>query len=374
MSGLIGALLGGVAGCAQPALSPTRISVHVALAPSPTERYCAWFGDARGNTLYVGQSAFWAASRAGGETPGANPRADLAQEGPKLVGRFDLQNEGWLEPLDVGKPGDRSGVWDVLAHPNGRIYFTSYFEPAGWVEPETGAVRLLPELGAGLNELALAGDGRVVISRYPAPEGGAGAIVIIEEEGALLAEYPLPAPAGYAAAPKTVAVDPQRGEIWVAMDLLPTDPDVDGILHDAYVLDATGEVLRTIPRPEIQFVAFAPDGTGYRAEVDAGELALRIVPPGAGAEHLDAGRRVLLAPEFPAALDFAQEVRPLPDGGALVTRWSGWVHVVEASGAVQSLRLPTLDPHGLYYTAALREGRICVTYCADVHVVCADAS
>jgi hypothetical protein len=94
------------------------------------EDYCAWYGDARDGVLYFGQAPFWAAHRASG----GDPRADLAHPGPQLVGRFDLEHERLLTPLDVTAPGARSGVWDVHAHANGRIYFTTFYEEMGWID------------------------------------------------------------------------------------------------------------------------------------------------------------------------------------------------------------------------------------------------
>jgi hypothetical protein len=342
--------------------------VHSAPPPSSRERYCAWFGDARDDRLYFSESAFWSASWAKGD-----PTADLDEAGPVLIGRFDLAAERLLEPFDVEGPGARAGAWDVLAHPNGRVYFTSYFETSGWLDPRSGEVRLLPELGPGLNELALAPDGRIFASRYAMP-GESGGVVVMDEDGGLLEEYALPAPPGYLAGPKTVAVDPLRGEVWLAMDLLPEEPDSSlEVRHDAYVLDSAGALVRRIETPEIQFPAFAPDGTGYRAEVEGSELALRIVPPDTDPADTGAGIRVVLDKAFDPHLDFAQDVRPLPDGGALVTRWSGWVHRVDARGGVHSVRLPAPSPPGLFYTAVLHDGRVCATYCGDVSIVCADS-
>jgi hypothetical protein len=360
-----GALL--LAACAGPVGEEGSVSVHTAPAPSSTERYCAWFGDVGGGILYFGQAAFWPAARA----PGGTATSDLDREGPVLIGRFDLRQQRLLTPLEVGSPGDRSGVWDVLAHPNGRIYFTTYFESAGYADLKTGAVRRLQGLGPGLNELAPGPLGSILISRYSAAPGDepSGSIAIVEPDGRLLAELPLDAPPGFAAMPKTVAFDTSRGEIWVTTDLL---PEGDGIVrHDTRVLDTAGAEKRRIEEPEIQFVAFRGDGTGYRAEVEGHDLRLRAVP--AETPHPDPGWLVSLDDDFPTPFDFVQDIYLHPDGRTVVTRWSGWVHVVESSGQVRSVRLPTLAPGGLYYTGVLAGKRLCATCCADVSVVCRDA-
>jgi len=114
-------------GCLHPENRESGSRIYTYEAPSSAERYCAWYGDARDAVLYFGMAAFWSAMRSHGN----DPMADLLEEGPVAIGRFDLRKERMLEPLEVGSAGDRSGVWDVLAHPNGRIYFTSFYEPAG---------------------------------------------------------------------------------------------------------------------------------------------------------------------------------------------------------------------------------------------------
>jgi hypothetical protein len=316
--------------------------------------------------LYFGTAAFWSAMRSHGN----DPMADLLVEGPVAIGRFDLLRERMLEPLEVGTAGNRSGVWDVLAHPNGRIYFTTFYESAGYVEVPSGRFVRLPNLGAGLNELALGPDGGVLASRYGSgfEREGDGAVVSFDPDGILLAEFPLRAPGGYRVAPKTVAFDPARREIWVTTDLLPIAPG-DPQRHDAYVLSERGDELLRISEPEIQFVTFAEDGTGYRAEVDGRDLWLQIGAPGEGPEG---GRRILLDGDFAAALDFVQDIELTADGRAVVSRWSGWVHVVDSPSEVRSTRLPQLADDGLYYSAAVEGDRICATYCSGVSVVCRD--
>jgi len=351
------------AGCA--ALPPAPAgAVHTAPPPSAAERYCAWYADARDGVLYAGAAPFWWALRA----EGGDPRADLARPGPQLVTRFDLSEERWLPPLPVGAEGARTGVWDVLALPDGRVFFTAFFEPAGFVDPATGRVVRLPELGRGLNEVAPGPDGSLLVTRYGDPEAPrsrpTGSVLVVDPQGRLLAEHPLTAPPGLRLAPKTPAFDPVRREIWVTSDLL--DAEDRALAHPTVVLAPDGAELRRFPEPEVQFLVFAPDGTGYRAEVAGRQLWLAIDPPGA------APRRVLLDEAFPAQLDFAQELRRTEDGRVVVTRWSGRVHLVNG-GEVRTLHLPRLEEDGLYYTAVARGRRVCATYCAGVTVVCENA-
>jgi hypothetical protein len=344
--------------------------IHTEEAPSSDEEYCAWFGDVRGGMLYFGESAFWSTYR----SSGGRPTADLRHAGPALIGRFDLASEQLLPSLDVTAPGDRSGVWDVLAHPNGRIYFTTYFASAGYVDLATGEVRRFDEAGAGLNEIALGPGGNLLISRYGVlgERDRSGSVVLIDPDGAVLAEYPLTPRAGFTAAPKTVAYDRLRDQIWVTADLLPRGDDPTAhVEYESYVLDGHGAQVRRIEEPEIQFIAFADDDTGYRAEVEGNKLWLRILPP--DPERSPIGDlRIPLEHAFASDFDFVQDIKITPDGRAVLTRWSGWVHIVDATGSLRSLRLPPFEPPGLYYTAALRDHRVCATYCRDVSVVCQD--
>ncbi len=360
---VLGALAAGCGGrFVWPGAAAEGVIVYAAPDPSERERYCAWFGDARGNVLYFGASAFWSASREVGD-----PAGDLLEPGPQLVGRFDLTRERFLPPLVTGARDPRAGTWDVLTHPNGRVYFTTFFEAAGWIDPVTGASESFESAGPGLNELALGPDGRLLVTRYVAQ----GSVVVLDAEGRVLREHALEPPPGGEVWPKSVAFDPTRAEIWVTTDL--RLPEAGAIGHDARVLDAeSGRELRRIVQPEIQFVAFGPDGTGHRAEVEGARLFLHSVPPAGRELAGEPARRMLLDANFPATVDFVQELVPLPDGDVLVTRWSGRLHRVEAGGHVRSVSLPRGETPGLYYTAVPANGRLCATRCAGVEVVCAE--
>jgi hypothetical protein len=346
----------------------TGVSVQVAHPPSSAERYCAWYGaEGAEDVLYFGEAAFWSAkAKAGGD-----PTADLQQPGPQLIGRFDLIEERWLPPLAVGTAESRSGVWDVLQGGDGEIYFTTFFEEAGSVSPATGRVRRLA-LGGALNELARGPDGSVLASRYGtgAADAGDGDVIAFDRDGHMVRRWSLTAPPGYRVAPKTPLWDALRNELWVTADHLPIAGGPGAALaprQDAVVVDASGRA-RLLPEPpELLFAAKSRDGEIYRAEVDGRALWLTVVPPRGET------RRVLLDAAFAPDLDFAQDIQVAADERVAVTRWSGVVHVLERDGRVRSVALPRPDPAGLYYTGVLHGQRLCVTYCADVTVVCVDA-
>lgn len=324
---------------------------------------CSWFGDAREGVLYFGESSFWHALR---EADG-DARADLESRAPQQVGRFDLVRETPLPPLATGNPTSHSGTWDVLAHPNGRIYFTSFYDPSGWVDPATGATRRFDAAGTGLNEIALGPDGRLVVTRYGAADGGDGSVVVLDPEGTIAVEHPLAPSPGAVVAAKSVAWDAARAEVWVNTDVLPRDGAP--ARFDARVIDfVSGRELARVESPELHFPRFATDGRSYFAWLDGRRLVLRVTPagerPGPGT-----GREILLDDAFGAGVDFVQEVRDQPDGRIVVTRWSGAVHVVELDGRVRRVTLPR-RAGGFYYTAVATGERVCATYCAGVTVTC----
>lgn len=324
---------------------------------------CSWFGDARGDVLYFGESAFWHALR----EAGGDARADLASQAPQQVGRFDLAHETLLPPLATGNAASHSGTWDVLAHPNGRVYFTSFYDPSGWVDPATGAARHFEAAGTGLNEIALGPRGRLVVTRYGAAGGGDGSVVVLDAEGTIEAEHPLAPTPGAVVAAKSVAFDARRGEVWVNTDVLPRDGSAPRF--EARVLDLeSGEELARFDAPELHFPRFAADGRSFFAWLEGTRLALRIGAPG-DRPGPGAGREIVLDAAFGTGVDFVQDVRDQPDGRVVVTRWSGVVHVVSAGDRVQTVQLPRTGD-GFYYTAVATGDRVCATYCAGVTVTC----
>ena len=346
-----------LAACAQ----PVKI---VSQAPAAGPAACSWFGDADDRTLYFGESGFWSATHGAA----GDPTADLATAAPQVVGRFDLAREAMLAPLATATPLARSGSWDVLVHPNGRIYFTSYFDPAGWVDASGRAGRF-DRAGHGLNELALLPDGHVLATRYGKEGGGDGSLVVLDPDGAVLAEHGLAPIAGATVAAKSLAFDPLRGVVWVNTDVIPAGGGASG--HDARIVDlASGRELARFTAPELHFPAFAADGRGFFAWVDGTRLVLQITEPGT-ATGPKAGRVLLLDDAFPAGIDFVQDLRAQRDGRVVATRWSGIVHVVDAQDRVRTAQLPRPVEKGLYYTAVATRDRVCATYCGGVRVVCA---
>ncbi len=365
------------------------VSVHAADPPSTDERYCAWYGEADQGVLYFGQAAFWSSYRAAGK----DPRADLARPGPRPIGRFDLRTRTLLEPFETGpRPGGGetfSGVWDVLPQA-GRVYFTTYFEEAGFVELETGEVTLLPD-GRFWNEIASGPLARhehgfgstaeklLLVSRYADASHGGGAVLVVDPRGRVLRELTIgAAEPGVAYAAKTPAWDPVGRYVWVTTDRLPLPEDELGPFpHPTFVLDLEGnEVARfgyAIDPAEIQFVRFTSLGMGFFAIRKGTRLELVMLPPTADRLRLEAAPTVVLDDAFPVGLDFTQDIQIGPDGSAFVTRWSGRVYQVHPrKGLVESWALPR-DGGELYYTgvSARSGGAVCATRCGDVEVVCA---
>jgi hypothetical protein len=352
-----------VLGCAAGQPAPVVVTADPV---SSEERYCAWYGDERDGVLYFGAAPFWSASRA----EGGSPLADVARPGPQLVGRFDLEQRRFLPALDLSPVGSQAGIWDVLAHPNGRVYFTDYFGAAGYVEPESGAVVRFDALGRGLNELAPGPGGSVLVTRYGSEGEAVGSVLQLDPDGALVAEHPVRGGDGYRAGPKSVAYDPVRREIWLNDDLVPEAAGAGApIRYDARVLGLDGGERLRFERPELHFMAFGEDGTGWFAELDERRLTLRIRPPERASSPVLTGLLVPLDDDFPVGLDFVQDIK-LAGDTAVVTRWSGRVHVVERDGQVRSVVLPKQGDE-LYYTGVASDGAVCATRCGDLSVVCA---
>jgi hypothetical protein len=350
---------------APPDHAPTSV-FRMERANRGVETYSAWFGDSGGRILYFGLSPFWELWwRTGGDA-----RADLAKPGDHLIGRFDLERQTFLPPLRVRSMGfdARSSVWDVLAHSNGRIYYTTYFEEIGSVNPDGSDARAFSGLGAGFNELYEGPDGHIYVTRYSdAPRDVErqryGAVVVLTPDGELVREIRFERDDQRFTAPKSLAVDPISGEIWLNTDTFWVD---GSILHETLRLAPDGRVLsREVAPPELHFVRFDAGGRGYFAEslnaafrlrITLGERELAVIP---------------LGPRNP--LDFIQDIHFTARGDTLLAFWSGRVTLVRQEGSVfRSVDLLLSRPEGcvppqgrslLYSAVAFGERIYATLYC-----------
>ncbi|HXZ86426.1 MAG TPA: hypothetical protein VEI82_13165, partial [Myxococcota bacterium] len=290
-----------------------------------SEAYSAWFGDARDGVLYFGLSPFWTLWW----QSGGDPRGDLGAAGDQLIGRFDLRAREFLPPLRAraAADGSRSGIWDVLAHSSGRIYYTTFYEQLGWIDPQSGAGECFTHLGRGFNELAEGPAGRVYATRYAdapeQPDGGSfGAVTAIEPDGALVWEARFArAPDGTFTAPKSLAVDPRSGEVWLNTDTFERGTPAR---HETLRLSAQGELLERRAGPEeLQFAAFSASGEGWFAELRDGWIWLRLRAP-------DEPERALRMTRL-HALDFVQDIKPGSGASAVVALWSRRAFAVRAT-------------------------------------------
>jgi hypothetical protein len=295
---------------------------------SGSERYSAWFGDARDGVLYFGLSPFWTLWW----QSGGDPRGDLEAPGDQLIGRFDLRARAFLRPLRVrsARDGARSTVWDVLAHSSGRIYYTTFYDALGWISRDGSSGQRFEHLGEGFNELAEGPAGRVYATRYAdAPDrvdaSRFGAVTAIEPDGALVWEARFERAAdGTFTAPKSLAVDPTTGEVWLNTDTFA--PDGALAHHETLRLSPQGELLERRAGPEeLQFAAFAASGQGWFAEALDGWIWLRVRSPG------EEERSLRLTPLGP--VDFVQDVKLDADGSAVVALWSHRAFAVRATPA-----------------------------------------
>ena len=328
-----------------------------------TEAYSAWFGDSDGRVLYFGLSPFW---ELWWRTDG-DARADLAEPGDLLIGRFDLDRQSFLPPLHVrGLTDDpHSSVWDVLVHSNGRIYYTTYFEGMGSVSSDGTDVKVFAHLGTGLNELYEGPRGNIYVTRYSNTPRRVelqnyGGVAELTPEGALVREIRFLRDDERFTAPKSVAVDPGSGEIWVNTDTFWVDGSVR---HETIHLAPDGsEISREDAPPELHFVNFGPGGRGYFAESVDGVFRLRVT---------QGGRELAVVPLGPrGALDFIQDIHFTPRGDAILAYWSGRVTVVRREGSEfrpQEILLTPPDDclppqrESLLYSAVAHRGRVYAT-------------
>ncbi len=258
-------------------------------------------------------------------------------------------------PLEVPGEGE---VWDVLAL-GSRIYFARFFGSPGWVSRSGHGGAVWKHLGTGTSELA-AGPGETLLFADYAHSR----LLSVGRDGENPKVFPLTGPGTLQIAPKSVAYDPVRREIWVIADRLGSEGEAK--TRDALVLDETGELLRHITDREVQFATFAEDGVGAIVDVASEALWLRFREAGE-----TAFRDILLDARFPRTVDFAQDIVLTRSGGAvdgIVQRWSGIYHRFGSRGAVETGHLGD-GRGGLFYTGVPVGDRVCATLCRDATVI-----
>ena len=368
--GALAALVLVLAACVSPrppAPAPTGAVLRGPELVFGDERYSAWFADERDGVVYFGLSPFWTELWRTGD-----PAADRRHAGPHLIGRFALATESFLPPLvaRAEAPDVKSSVWDVLAHPNGWVYYTTFFEEMGRVHPDTGAVERFDALGLGLNELAVGPDGAVYATRYGSKEAD-GALVVLEPDGKLRREIRLHAQDGAFTAAKSLAVDPKSGLVLVNADVLHPDRPVSFAF---FTVDPTaGAPVALVTERELLFAAYDPSGRGALVEAEDERLRLALVDGERTLASADLGPR-----EWN---DFAQDIHFADDGTIAVAFWSGRVELVrERDGRFEraSLRLEKPDDCGppdgrsLVYSAFAQHDRVYATLYCGVSLLRAD--
>jgi sugar lactone lactonase YvrE len=335
------------------------------------ERYGSWFGDSDGRVFYFGLSPFnTELRRCEAEGGSLCPLRELGRTGDHLIGRFDMDEERFLAPLLVrsNDPEATSSVWDVLVHSNGRIYYTTFWNEFGSVLPDGGDVRHYPGAGDGLNELWEGPGGEIYVTRYLGEKPG---IAVFGPDGRLRRELVMPQAPGATICPKSLAVDPNRGDVWFNTDTFYEDGRPVGF--DAYRMSAGGEVLEQVSHPLLAFVSFDAAGRGWFVDDTGGAWAVRIVEPDGTTTRVELGPRGLI--------DVVQDVKHHGDVTVLAT-WQRRVFAVRAplGGPVEHCVFPappvdcgSEPPLGYTTVVSARDGDVYGTVDCGIRIIRAGA-
>jgi hypothetical protein len=335
------------------------------------EHYASWFGDADGHILYFGLSPFNELAK-GCELEGGTwcSLRELQQTGDHLIGRFDMDEERFLDPLVVRRndPEATSSVWDVLVHSNGRLYYTTFWNEFGSVRADGTDVRHYPGAGSGLNELWEGPEGEIYATRYL---GGRPGVAVFGADGVLRRELTMPQDAGALICPKSLAVDPRTRDIWINSDIF---YDYDRpVGFDAFRLSPDGAVLERVRWPVLVFMSFDAAGRGWFVDDEDGTWGLRIVQPDGDTTRIDLG------PHNPN--DVVQDIKHFGDVTVLAT-WQLRIFAVRtpADGGVElcvlgvPLQADCPESLALGYTAVVSAGgRVYETVNCGIRVVRAGA-
>ena len=309
------------------------------------EVYDSWFADTDGRIIYFGQSPFWRAYFAAKEP---DPQGDLREEGDYLIGRFDTEKDTFLAPLKVGR--GKASLLDVLYHTeNHNVYFTTFFDTMGYVNPNSKRVVYFKGLGAGLNELYQGPGGEIYVTRYSSA-GKSGSVVVITPSGRLLKEFFIHLP-GFIIAPKSIAVSPITGEMIINTDMFPLEGDL--VRHDTFVLGPDGRVRQRIMAREVFFMSFDRQGKKWVAErSEDGSWQMSITYPG--------GKIVsLIIDKKPLPFDVIQDIKHR-NAVTIATAWSGRLYYFEENS--QGIKFIPLLPETGPGLDALPKGKGILAY------------
>ena len=143
-----------------------------------------------------------------------------------------------------------------------------------------------------------------------------------------------------------------------------------GVWH--LVSTVTAQVPTALPNAALLEATFPPASVTGTPKRRARELLTSWEPNRRG---IYCGTVGLASPSAGCELNVAiRTVEFAPDGTAVVTRWSGRMHVVDPDlPLARTLRLPR-HGDGLFYTGALEGDRVCATLCAGVAIVCREGA
>jgi hypothetical protein len=327
--------------------------IATADSPSRNETYCALRARPDGDQLYFAIAA------------GRDSKIDLQRAGPTLLGRFDLARERMLAPIDVGRVGDRAGTRDLLVRDGGDVFFTTDAERPGLVSVDSGRVRRFGGLPGEYSAIVRGPDHDSLLAGFDR-EAEELAVLRLGAEGRLLAEYRIDVTGLGVAGIRSLVYEPLRGETWILAELADA-PQMRLLI----ALDTHGRVLWRVSA-EIDHLRSTAGGLRW-IEVRGRRLALASLESDASVTPPEASERTLLDSRFAAGLDSVEDLWISSNGESVVTRRSGWVHIVSPSGGVARARMPHVEAPGGYVSTVKWGGRLCATYCGGITVACRSA-
>ena len=220
------------------------------------------------------------------------------------------------------------GPSDLALHPDGRLFLSmdGGFDQQAVIEisPERRIGRTLTDRG-NMNSVAFAPDYSDI---YLADSTGnqLAAIDLADGEYRSIAAFP-PLASGQQAVPTGVAVDPQTGDVFVAL------------FSGAVVERETGEIILFIPG-EAKIVRVDPQSGQFEDEITGLTTAVDVAVDGAGNLFVVEMTAAFVEP-FPEQFDFSDPDAPPIHGG--YQRFSGRVTLYPTDGRAPSVLADGLD-------------------------------